>query len=872
MPTEKGLFSELIDAHCQDPDKPDLIMYSGEILTYGELIRLRGQIQTTLMDWVRPWERVALITRDGRLCMPLLLGVMETAICAPLDPALNNGQYRSQLELLRIDWVLCDRDLDAVIESALDLGLGIITLPGGPVPAPETSDLHLQREPDAARRPEQGDSRPAFVFTTSGTTSQPKVVPMLYAGLARAIEVEADFYDYTAESVQLVAVQLFRNPAIQVILKVLIRNGSIVYTDGVNPKRIADCLQRFPITHMNLQPAGMFALLRYCQQSSYVYPHQHNMYLIVVGAPLPVQVREEIQQLFHANLIDHYGMTEVGLITSPHKAPKGYKPGSVGCPFFKQIRLEEGEVLVKDFGMFAGYDDPEVNRDSFLDDWFRTGDMASIDEDGYLFLQGRVREMINRGGEKISPYEVEAALLESAPIKEAVAFPYPNKQGSDDVGVVVVPHPGATVDLREIRSALRSRIKPYKLPALLYSVAEIPTSSAHKVQRNLLCQQLQALGLTPQTLKNEPRDEEEDLTPTQAVLRELWQYILDQPYIGLDDDFFDLGGDSLSAAELLSAIETRLDCVLPVNDFFRQSTVRELAQLVDATPRTGLYRHLAPIRPQGGKIPVFLVHDVHGDVVTYHHLAAHIDPERPVYGLNLNFAREAWNTAATLADIAAVYAEEVRRLAPAGPYYLGGLSIGGAIALEMARILEQQAQAAVVVMLDTYSQSYVHKSRKSGAHLRSLLRYSIKTIRQTPAAEVPRLVHSKLAPARNVLMNVLQTPSFDQQPQKLDVELNDPTLPELQRNKMLLSHLNQTYQPQYYNGQVYYFEAARRSDQRDYWRSRVREFVVIPKDCNHTDFVEPEYAGDTARDINAILARHDAEAYHNSARIGGEQR
>ena len=89
---------------------------------------------------------------------------------------------------------------------------------------------------------------------------------------------------------------------------------------------------------------------------------------------------------------------------------------------------------------------------------------------------------------------------------------------------------------------------------------------------------------------------------------------------------------------------------------------------------------------------------------------------------------------------------------------------------------------------------------------------------------------------------------------------------------MLLSHLNQTYQPQYYNGQVYYFEAARRSDQRDYWRSLIREFVVIPKDCNHTDFVEPEYAGDTARDINAILARHDAEAYHNSARIGGEQR
>lgn len=677
MIAEKGRFSHLIDAHCKDRDKAALIMYSGEVLTYGDLIRLGIQAQTTLMDWVRPWERVALITCDGLLCMPLLLGVMETAICVPLDPTMNSGQYREQLELLRVDWVLCDWDLNPAIEAAFDLSLGIITLQDGTTPNLKSLEFNRRREPDETRRRGQGDTRPAFIFTTSGTTSKPKVVPMLYAGLAKAIEVESEFYDYTKDSVQLVAVHLFRNPAIQVILKVLLINGCIVYTDGVNPKRMADCLQRFRITHMNLQPAGMFALLRYCRQISYIYPHQHSLYLFLVGAPLPVQLRGEIEQLFHAYLIDHYGMTEVGLITSPHKAPKGYKPGSVGCPIFKQIRLADGELLVRDFGMFAGYDDPEDNRDSLLDDWFRTGDIAYIDDDGYLFLQGRVREMINRGGEKVSPYEVEAALLELGSIKEAAVFPYPNKQGSDDVGVVVVPHAGASVDLREMRSALRSRIKPYKLPALLYSMAEIPTSSAHKVQRNQLYQQLQALGLTPQNLKNAPRDEAEELTSTQATLRDLWQYILDQPYVGLDDDFFDLGGDSLSAAELLSAIETRLGCVLPVNSFFQQSTVRELAELVDTTPRTGLYWHLAPIRPQGCKTPLFLVHDVHGDIVTYHHLAAHIDPERPVYGLNLNFARKNWGTSTTLADIGAVYAEEVQRLTPAGPYYLGGLSIGG---------------------------------------------------------------------------------------------------------------------------------------------------------------------------------------------------
>lgn len=220
MQTEKGRFSHLIDAHCQDPDKAALIMYSGEVLTYGELIRISNQVQTTLLNWVRPWERVALITHNGRLCTPMLLGVMETAICAPLDPTMNNAQFRNQLQLLRIDWVLCDGDLDAAIEAALDLGLGIITLPGGSTPLPEALEFHHQREPDAARRREQGDTRPAFVFTTSGTTSQPKVVPMLYAGLVKAIEVEADFYDFSADSIQLLVVQLFRNPAIQVLLHV----------------------------------------------------------------------------------------------------------------------------------------------------------------------------------------------------------------------------------------------------------------------------------------------------------------------------------------------------------------------------------------------------------------------------------------------------------------------------------------------------------------------------------------------------------------------------------------------------------------------------------------------------------------------------
>lgn len=867
MIAQKGRLSKLIDANRLHPDHPALVCHNGPVLTYAVLRQLRRDTQTFLQSLVRPWERVALISSDPRLLLPMLLAVTETAVCVPLDPAMDSQYYQDQMQLLGVDWVLCEASLDSALESARALHRGLISVQQPDHPDGSPPQFQCHQEPDPAARQDQGDSGVAFIFTTSGTTSQPKVVPMLYAGMLAALEAEADFYELGPTSVQLLAVPLFRNPAIQIALRVLIKNACLVYTAGVNPKRIADCLQSFPVTHMNLQPAGMYALLRYCQQNGYAHPHQHRLKLTLTGAPLPAHLKDEIEERFQAQLIDQYGMTEVGVLTSTYKAPRGYRAGSVGCPFFKQLRLDDGEILVRNFGMFAGYDDPVVNRDSFRGEWFRTGDVGHIDADGYLFLRGRVREMINRGGEKISPYEIEAALLGWRGIKEAVVFPYPNKQGSDDIGAVIVPNPGSTVSLREMRAALRSRIKPYKLPNLLYLVDEIPTSAAHKIQRNLLYQQLQARGLTPQTLKQAPREIDADLTPLQAALLEMWRCVLDQAYIGLDDDFFDLGGDSLSAAELLSAIEVRLDRVLPVNSFFQQSTIRQMAELLEISSGSQLYQHMVPIRPGGIKPPLFMVHDLHGDVVTYHHLAAHIQPERPVYGFNLNLTRAQWDTTTTLGDIAAAYVEELLRFRPQGPYYCGGLSIGGAIALEMACILQQRGHQAVVIMLDTYSHAYVRKSRTTSVSLHNLLRYSIDTVRQTRVPEIPRLVRRKIAPAGKILMNVWQARSFEQQPGHLDMELTSPSRPEAQKSRLLLSYLHQLYQPHPYTGPVYYFKAARRQDHPDYWPSLLRELTLIEKDCQHTDFVAPEQAGDIARDIDAILTRHeDGLAGYN---IGG---
>ncbi|MEQ8200708.1 MAG: AMP-binding protein [Syntrophomonadaceae bacterium] len=862
MVIAKSRLSNLIISNSKNPHKAALRLYTGEVLTYGDLIRLMSETRKALEQFhIKSYERIALITNNNLICLPVMLAIIESAVCVPLDPEMTTEQYRENYQLLGVDWLMCDRGPSLAIDAALSRGIGIITLHRPETPSLNNLRFDLVQNPHAPAARNHRDHETAFIFTTSGTTSKPKVVPMLYEALVHALEIETRFYEYTENSMQLLVVKLYRNPAIQVALKVLMANGQILYTDGINPKRMADYLLRFPVTHLNFQPAGMLALLKYCQNNSIECTHQHRLNITLTGAPLPGHLKNDIENRFQAHLIDQYGMTEVGIITSTYKAPRGYKAGSVGCPIFKEITLLDNEVLVKDFGMFPGYENsPDVNRDSFVDNWFRTGDVGYIDEDGYLFIKGRARELINRGGEKISPYEIEEAILALGSVKEAVVFPYPNKHGSDDIGVVIVPKMDEYASLREMRSVLRNQIKPYKLPTLLYRVTEIPSGSAHKIQRNLLYQQLQELNLLPETLKNAPFQEEINLTPTESTILDLWKYILDQDYIHLDDNFFDLGGDSLIAAELLAAIETSLGCVLPVNQFFRKSTVRELAELVEKTPQSSLYNHLVPIRPEGSKAPLFLIHDVHGDVVTYHNIAEHIDPERPVYGMNFSFQKEAWDASTTLTEIAHTYVEEVLQFKSAGPYYLGGLSIGGAIAFEMARLLMERKNRVVVFMLDTYSEAYMHKSQKAITSFRNVFKYGADTIRKTPPADIPQLFRQRLAPARRVVLNVLQSKEFSKDPMKLDAALSNPDKPELLKNKFLLSHVHHNYHPDYYPGKIYYFKAGKRKDANVYWQSLVRELVLIEKNCGHTDFVEPGYAEDTAREINAVLDEHEVAA------------
>ena len=212
---------------------------------------------------------------------------------------------------------------------------------------------------------------------------------------------------------------------------------------------------------------------------------------------------EELERTFKVPMIEAYGMTEASHQMASNPLPPGErKPGSVGKGTNVEIGImdsngrmlpdgERGEVVIKGKNVVAGYENnPDANAKAFIDGWFRTGDEGYIDEDGYLFLTGRLKEIINRGGEKISPREVDEALLGLPEIAEAVAFALPHEKLGEDVAVAIVLAEGASVTERDVRQFAADRLADYKVPSKVVIVDEIPKGPTGKVQRVSLAKQL----------------------------------------------------------------------------------------------------------------------------------------------------------------------------------------------------------------------------------------------------------------------------------------------------------------------------------------------------------------------------------------------
>jgi acetyltransferase-like isoleucine patch superfamily enzyme/acyl carrier protein len=306
------------------------------------------------------------------------------------------------------------------------------------------------------------------------------------------------------------------------------------------------------------------------------------------SAPLLKQVLEGLEDAFQTQVIEAYSMTEAShQMASNPLAPKHRKPGSVGLPAGPEMGImdeagnllspsEIGEVVIRGANVTRGYENnPKANQAAFSNGWFRTGDQGKFDFDGYLFLTGRLKEIINKGGEKIAPSEVDEVLTRHSAVAQAVTFAMPHPTLGEDVAAAIVLKRDGQATESELRNFVASQLAEFKIPTQILLVDEIPKGPTGKVQRIGLADKLADLL----ALKREANFVSAKTSVEKEVV-EIWRELLQAERVGARDDFNALGGDSLSMVTMILQVEERFKTTVPIDSFLKSPTVENLAQLI----------------------------------------------------------------------------------------------------------------------------------------------------------------------------------------------------------------------------------------------------------------------------------------------------
>lgn len=582
------------------PDAPALLAPYRQAATCADLWRQVDRVAATLREaGLDQRARIAVCVPNGPEAAAAALTVAASATCAPLNPAYQAGEFRFYLEDARADAVIVpEAERGPIRDVAAELGVAVLEMVADP--AAPAGCFELRPAGTAMRRagstaPAATGGRPspddvALVLHTSGTTARPKIVPLSQANLVASARSIAAHLSLSPDDRCLNVMPLFHiHGLVGALLATLAGGGSIVCTPGFDEGAFFDWVAEFAPSWYTAVPTIHQAIVANGAAYRSRAPSHRFRFARSSSAALPPTTLAALESLLGAPVVEAYGMTEAShqMATNP-LPPRARKPGSVGLPAGVEIAIlddagrelaqgETGEIAIRGPGVTEGYENnPEANAKAFAHGWFRTGDQGRLDADGYLVIAGRLKEIVNRGGEKVSPREVDEVLLEHPDVAQAIAFAVPHPSLGEDLAAAVVPKSGCTPDEAQLRGFLLSRLAGFKVPSRIVFVDAIPKGPTGKVQRTSLHEKL---GPALATAFVAPRTEAE--RTIEAMFRE----VLKCGPLGAHANFFAAGGDSLRGSQVIGRLNERLSLELPVTAIFRYPTIAELAQAVDASMR-----------------------------------------------------------------------------------------------------------------------------------------------------------------------------------------------------------------------------------------------------------------------------------------------
>lgn len=686
----------------------EAVRFGNKALSYRELDTLSGKIASLLVhEGIQPGDRIGLLIDRSEMLPVWLLGILKSgAAYIPLDPDYPASRITYMLE-----------NAGAALLVTQKKYSGVFSKPVREVCVEEVYDTinQLNKDPLAGR----GSSHDlAYILYTSGSTGKPKGVMVEHRSVVNLLwHLHITGIFSAADSLLAITTISFDIAVLEMFLP-LIAGGRLVVTDNKvsrDGNALLQLLQKEQISIMQATPVTWKIMLAAGWQEPL------PLTILCCGEPLPMDLARKLL-LRCARLYNYYGPTETTIYSTGTRITEQDTVITIGRPVANtQVYIldehmqetaagEEGELYIGGDGVARGYmNQPDLTAERFTDSThgklFRTGDLGKWTEDGDIYLFGRADHQIKIRGFRIEPGEIEACLLGLPGIRDAVVIAREDIPGNKILVAYIIPVHGGEEQVANWRKMLQQSLPDYMVPHEYVLLDHFPLTPNGKTDRKAL----------PRPVKKSSAVDSHVYTDTERIVAGIWKETLETDTIGIDDDFFDAGGHSLIAVEIMCRLEEATGKRLPIAALFEAPTIRLLSRFIESEDAHTAWQSLVPVKTSGNKPPLYIVHGDGLNVMVFNSMARNLDPSQPVFGLQPKGMSGLDEPDESIEEMAAYYISLITANHPHGPYLLAGYSFGGIVAFEMARQLRQGGHTvSMLAMFDTNVGNINHTDSRQG--------------------------------------------------------------------------------------------------------------------------------------------------------------